>query len=71
MESKRVIVKPKEGLKMRDPVTMQWIPAEGMEVEHDTFWVRQEMHGCVTILSVPMSEQDATPRAEPKKKETR
>ncbi|WP_322069963.1 DUF2635 domain-containing protein [Paraburkholderia bannensis] len=45
-----MIVKPAPGLKVRHPVTKQYLPAEGIEVpEGDIFWTRAENVGDVVI----------------------
>ncbi|MBB5462876.1 DUF2635 domain-containing protein [Paraburkholderia sp. Cpub6] len=47
-----MIVKPAPGLKVRHPVTKQFLPPEGIEVpEGDIFWTRAANDGDVVIES--------------------
>lgn len=47
MNGKSVFVKPAEGLKVRDPVTMDHLPATGAEVPRTTYWLRRLRDGDV------------------------
>lgn len=45
-----MIVKPAPGLKVRHPVTKQFLPAEGIEVpDGDIFWTRAVNDGDVVV----------------------
>ncbi|MCA8260813.1 DUF2635 domain-containing protein [Burkholderia multivorans] len=45
-----MIVKPAPGLKVRHPVTKQFLPPEGIEVpDGDIFWTRAAADGDVVI----------------------
>jgi hypothetical protein len=45
-----MIVKPAPGLKVRHPVTQQFLPPEGIEVpDGDIFWTRAANDGDVAI----------------------
>lgn len=47
-----MIVKPREGLKVRDPVSKKHIPETGLEVsETDTYWARRLRSG--DVVQVP------------------
>lgn len=46
-------VKPAQGLKVRDPRTMNFIPAEGFELregENTTYWTRRIKTGDVLVV---------------------
>ncbi|WP_321810073.1 DUF2635 domain-containing protein [Burkholderia sp. BCC1985] len=48
-----MIVKPAPGLKVRHPVTKQFLPPEGIEVpDGDIFWTRAANDGDVVIEQV-------------------
>ncbi|WP_269501104.1 DUF2635 domain-containing protein [Burkholderia sp. IMCC1007] len=48
-----MIVKPAPGLKVRHPVTKQFLPPEGIEVpDGDIFWTRVANDGDVVIEQV-------------------
>lgn len=42
-------VTPNRGLKVHNPATGKPLPAEGCEVEWNTWWIRRERHGEVTV----------------------
>ncbi|MFM0306274.1 DUF2635 domain-containing protein [Paraburkholderia sp. RL17-383-BIF-A] len=47
-----MIVKPAPGLKVRDPVTKQLLPPEGIEVsDTDIFWTRAMNDGDVVVVN--------------------
>lgn len=47
-----MIVKPAPGLKVRHPVTKQFLPDEGIEVpDNDIFWNRAAADGDVVIAA--------------------
>lgn len=51
-------VKPREGIKIRHPVTRQHIPADGIVLrELDTYWERRRMDGDVTVTEEPKGEE--------------
>ena len=43
-------VKPAEGLKIRDPLSKNFIPDEGKEVPENTYWVRRVAYGDVVVV---------------------
>ena len=47
-----MFVKPKDGLKVRDPVTMRHIPDAGMEVPETSFWMRRLADGDVSVITM-------------------
>lgn len=49
-----MIVKPAPGVKVRHPFTREHLPAEGLEVPTDTFWLRRLRAGDV-IEVVPVA----------------
>ncbi|MCA7985161.1 DUF2635 domain-containing protein [Burkholderia vietnamiensis] len=52
-----MIVKPAPGLKVRHPVTKQFLPDEGIEVpDGDIFWTRAAADGDVVIVA-PVAER--------------
>lgn len=51
-----MFVKPKAGLKVRDPITRQWLPDEGGEVPEDQFWTRRLLCGDVVRAQIPDTE---------------
>ncbi|WP_175867863.1 DUF2635 domain-containing protein [Burkholderia diffusa] len=52
-----MIVKPAPGLKVRHPVTKQFLPDEGFEVpDGDIFWTRAAADGDVVIVA-PVPER--------------
>ncbi|KAF1041302.1 MAG: hypothetical protein GAK35_03392 [Herbaspirillum frisingense] len=53
-------IKPADGLIVRDPVTKQAIPAEGVEVgEFDLYWAARLRDGDVVRAEAPTQEQTA------------
>jgi len=44
-----MFVKPKDGLKVRDPITKRHLPEEGKEVPESTYWVRRLKDGSVIL----------------------
>lgn len=42
-------VKPKDGLRVLNPATMQPIAAEGEKVAKDPYWKRRQLDGDITI----------------------
>lgn len=57
-----MFVKPAEGVKVRDPVTLHHIPADGTEVPADTYWLRRVAAGDVVVAD-PKSKPAAAPSA--------
>ena len=52
-----MIVKPAPGLKVRHPVTKQFLPDEGIEVpDGDIFWTRAAADGDV-VIAAPVAER--------------
>lgn len=46
-----MFVKPAPGIKLRDPVTKQFIPSEGLQVDDfDLFWIRRINDGDVVVV---------------------
>lgn len=46
-----MFIKPKAGLKVRDPVTLQHIPEGGKEVPETSYWIRALASGDVFVVS--------------------
>lgn len=47
-----MIVKPRPGVRVRDPRTLQHIPETGIEVsDTDTFWARRLADGDVVLVA--------------------
>ena len=40
---------PKEGLKVRDPITKKHLNAEGEDLELSAYWIRRELAGEIVI----------------------
>jgi hypothetical protein len=45
------VIKPSEGLIVRDPITKQPLPDEGKEIEMTTHWIRRLASGDVVEVS--------------------
>lgn len=52
----RVHVRPREGLVVRDPETLQPLPPEGREVDLTTYWIRRLADGDVVTADAPVTE---------------
>lgn len=53
-------IKPAPGLSVRDPVTKQLLPADGIEVpDGDIFWTRCLNDGDVVLAGEPASQTPA------------
>lgn len=67
----RILVKPRDGLKVRDPVkpNLGHLPAEGRVVLDGQAWRRLEMAGDVTIEPEPAPAAAAAAPAPKSKKE--
>ena len=48
-----MFVKPAEGLKVRDPISLVHLPAEGAEVPESSFWLRRLRSGDVFATTPP------------------
>lgn len=47
-----IMVKPgKDGLKVRNPKTMEFLSAEGARVEMNTYWARRIQSGDVVVVA--------------------
>jgi len=57
-----MFVKPKSGLKVRDPVTMGFLPEDGAEVPPSLYWTRRVRDKDVVVCSPP----EPTPEPAPK-----
>jgi len=44
---KKIFVKPREGLRVKNPVDWQPLPPEGKKVERNTYWIRRLKAGDV------------------------
>ncbi len=53
METK--ILKPIDGVKIRDPKTREYLPQEGRLVEMTSYWNRRIQDGTVTVSLATMS----------------
>jgi hypothetical protein len=49
----KVFIKPKEGIKVRDPHTKQYLPEEGAFVELSSYWKRRLKDGDVIEEKLP------------------
>jgi len=49
----KVLLKPKEGLRVKDPKTMQALPPEGKKVALNTYWLRRLKVGDVVKCEEP------------------
>lgn len=57
-----MFVKPKAGVLVRDPVTLQHLPESGRDVEPSSYWQRRQAAGDVVVLdSIPISDSAETP----------
>lgn len=54
--SETLHIKPRTGLVVRDPVTMQPLPAEGAEVQIDSHWLRRLDAGDVVPVTAGSSK---------------
>ncbi len=55
-----MFVKPKAGLKVRDPFSMLNIPEEGAEVPEESIWLRRLQLGDVLLVNqIPDSSQSS------------
>lgn len=58
-----MIVKPAPGLKVRHPVTKQFLPPEGIEVpDEDIFWTRAVNDGDVVRAASPATKTGSEPQ---------
>lgn len=46
----KIFLVPRMDLLVRDPETKECLPAEGMEVERSSFWIRRIKDGDVSIV---------------------
>lgn len=49
----KIFLVPRAGYIVRDPETKKPLPAEGMEVERSSYWVRRIQAGDVSVVVVP------------------
>lgn len=49
----KIFLVPRPGYIVRDPETKKPLPAEGMEVERSSYWVRRIQAGDVSIVVIP------------------
>lgn len=49
----KIFLVPRAGYIVRDPETKKPLPAEGMEVERSSYWVRRIQAGDVSIVVIP------------------
>ncbi len=50
-------IKPKEGVLVRDPITLRIVPPEGITVsEHDLYWHRVVNDGDFEVVEKPAQE---------------
>jgi hypothetical protein len=66
MKPDKIIVKPADGKKVKDPATMQFIPDEGKTVDNISYWHRRAKDGDVVIslpkkTAKPVSDKEAKP----------
>lgn len=55
--SEKIVIKPKAGLKILNPVSMLHLPESGELVEHSSFWARRLKDGSVELVSQDKSSQ--------------
>ena len=60
MNSNRIFLKPKEGIKVRDPHTGNYLPEEGKEVELSSYWKRRMKDGDAVETKKPKKEKSST-----------
>jgi hypothetical protein len=58
MDDRRFLKPASEGLMVLNPVTRQYLPAEGAEVPIDAYWTRRLLDGDVVEI---VASQPATP----------
>ncbi len=58
----RLLVRPRAGLIVRDPLTLRALPEEGGTVPRTSFWLRRVFCGDVVLIKEP--EQEKEPDAE-------
>lgn len=56
-----MFVKPRAGLKVRDPITKQHLPETGAKVPASPYWLRRLEAGDVFVVSKPVA-QNTFPR---------
>lgn len=49
----KIFLVPRAGYIVRDPETKKPLPAEGMEVERSSYWIRRIQAGDVSVVVVP------------------
>lgn len=64
----KVVVKPKDGLRVKDPATRRDLPAAGAEVELDTYWRRRLSDGDVVEVKPAAPARAESARAEAPKR---
>lgn len=47
---KRIKIKPKSGLKIRDPFHADFLPDNGRDVQKNSYWIRRLKEGSVTLV---------------------
>lgn len=62
-------VKPKAGLVVRRPENAQQLPAEGAEVNWNSYWARRVADGSVTQSKTKPAQAKTQAKANPKKQE--
>ncbi|MFK0090965.1 DUF2635 domain-containing protein [Pseudomonas sp. NPDC090755] len=60
----RVLVKPVEGRLVRIPGTYEVLPADGKELEMNSYWIRKEAAGDVVFPNDQPAGQAPTPKGE-------
>ncbi len=48
-------IAPAPGVKVRDPITKRYLPAEGAEVPESAYWMRR-LRAAEVVLQVPAPE---------------
>lgn len=58
-----MFLKPRPGLKVRDPISKFHLPADGAEVQESSYWIRRLADGDVVVVNVsnqiPDSDESA------------
>ena len=61
--SRKQFMKPRDGLVVRDPLTMKPLPPDGVDLELTPYWRRRERDGDIVKASRPSARASASPRA--------
>ncbi len=62
---KTIFIKPAPGIKLFDPETNKFIPADGMKVKKTQYWSRRVAEGGAVIVSIGNEKPAPEPAPEP------